>query len=128
MSIEYAINVELASRSKFLSFYIGRQDQHTAEICAYLSTRAEWILDHAPQLLVEQKSPGDSTTISTKETVFSKRVYVYHETYLPQEKTVPLTALYRKNSLSGIFRSSDYLSTKKMDATVLKLRKEQPTR
>ncbi|HTS08517.1 MAG TPA: hypothetical protein VMP68_23320, partial [Candidatus Eisenbacteria bacterium] len=125
ISVQYAIDVELSTRSKFLTFYVAREDQHTAEICEYLATHYQWILDNAPQLLVEQKIPGDSGTMSTKEAVFSKRIYIYHETYLPAGETVKLTSFYEKKGLSAIFRSTDYLSTKKMEANLLKLRKEQ---
>jgi hypothetical protein len=125
ISVQYSINVEPALRTKFLSFYIGRQDQHTAEICEYLSGHYQWILDNAPQLQIEQKNPGDSGTTSTKEAVFSGRVFVYHETYLPAEVTVKLTETYKTRGVSAIFRSTDYLSTKKMEANILKLRKEQ---
>jgi hypothetical protein len=75
ISVQYGIYAELALRTKFLGFYIGRQDQHTAEICAYLVDHYQFILDKTPQLLIEQKTPGDSGTISTKETVFSNRIY-----------------------------------------------------
>jgi len=124
ISVEYSINTDLGSRSKFLSFYIARQE-HTSDICEYLARQYKFILDHAPQLLVEQKSPGDSGTISTKEAVFSNRIYIYHETYLPAETTVKLTAIYKDHSVSAIFRSTDYLSTKRMEATLQKLRRDQ---
>jgi hypothetical protein len=125
ISVQYAINVEPALRTKFLSFYIGRQDHHTAEICEYLSEKYRWILDNAPQLLIEQKNPGDSGTTSTKDAQFSGRIFVYHETYLPAEVTVKLTGIYKTRGLSAIFRSTDYLSSKKMEANLLKLRKGQ---
>ena len=125
ISVQYAINVELALRSKFLSFYVGRQDQHTAEICRYLADHFRFVLDSAPQLLIEQKTPGDSGTISTKEAVFSDRIYVYHETYLPAETTVALSNRYRHHGISAIFRSVDYLATKKLEASVRKLRRTQ---
>lgn len=117
ISVEYSVNTELALRSKFLSFYIPRHD-HTAAICRYLAQQHEFVLDKAPQLLVEQKSPGDSRTISTKEAVFTGRIYVYHETYLPAEETVKLSSFYERLGLSGIFRSTDYRSTKVLEAKV----------
>ncbi len=117
ISVEYLINTELALRSKFLSFYIPRHD-HTAAICRYLAQQHEFVLDKAPQLLVEQKSPGDSRTISTKEADFTGRIYVYHETYLPAEETVKLSSFYERLGLSGIFRSTDYRSTKVLEAKV----------
>ena len=125
IKVQYGINVELASRSKFLSFYIDRQDQRTAPICEYLATKHQWLLDNAPQMLIEEKTPGDSGTVSTKEAVFSKRIYIYHETYLPAETAVKLTDFYNKLGLSAIFRSTDYLSTKKLEANLVKVRKEQ---
>lgn len=122
ISVQYGLHVELALRTKFLVFYIGRQDQHTAEICTYLANHYQFILDKSPQLLIEQKAPGDSGTISTKEAVFSNRIYIYHETYLPAEATVQITKLYEQRGLSVILRSVDYLSNKKMEAEVRRLR------
>jgi hypothetical protein len=90
--VEYSINTDLQSRSKFLNFYISQQEQ-TDEICAYFAGQFKFVLERAPQLLVEEKYPGDSGTVSTKEAVFSNRIYIYHETYLPPEKTVQLTAV-----------------------------------
>ncbi|MFQ5696057.1 MAG: hypothetical protein ACE5HB_08715, partial [Terriglobia bacterium] len=77
-----------------------------------------FILEKAPQLLIEQKNPGDSSTVSTKEAVFSNRIFVYHETYLPPEKTVELAKVYSGRGVSVIFRSVDYLATKKLEAKV----------
>lgn len=123
INVQYGINVDLASRSKFLTFYVGRQDLHTAEICAYLADHYQFILDKAPQLFVEQKTPGDSGTISTGEAIFSRRIYIYHETYLPDATRVELTNLFTHRGLSVILRSTDYLSNKKLEAQLQKLRK-----
>jgi len=54
INVHYSINVQLAARSKFLAFYIGRQDQHTAEICSYLAHHFRFVLDKAPQLLINE--------------------------------------------------------------------------
>src|SRR5439155_2550942 len=104
---------------------IGRQDQHTAEICSYLAHHFRFVLDKAPQLLINEKLPGESGTVSTKEAVFSGRVYVYHESYLPAEETVRLSRIFKNEGVSAIFRSVDYLSTKRSEATVRMLRTQQ---
>jgi len=121
ISVQYSINVELAQRTKFLAFYIPRQE-HTAEICQYLSNQYNFVLDKAPQLLIEQKVPGESSVTSTKEAVFSKRIFIYNETYLSEAQTVKLTEIYRNLGASVIFRGIDYLANKKLEATVKKLR------
>jgi hypothetical protein len=69
-------------------------------------------------MMVKQKTPGDSGTIDTADTKFSGRVYVYHETYLSPEDTVALTQLYKDAGLSAIFRSTDYLAVRKLEAKV----------
>jgi len=124
ISVQYGIHVDLALRSKFLTFYIDRQDQHTAGTCTWLAEQYQFILDNAPQLLVEQKQPGDSGTTSTKESVFSNRIYIYHETYLPAETTVNVTKIHSQRGISVILRSTDYLSHKKMEAEVIRLSAE----
>lgn len=117
ISVQYTISTELALRSKFLIFYIPI-NEHTAEICAYLAKQYNFVLDKAPQLQIEQKGVGDSGTISTKEAIFIKRIYVYHETYLDGGTTAKLTKSYAQEGISAIFRSIDYLSTKKLEARV----------
>ena len=114
ISVQYLIAVEPAQRSKFLVFYIPHHGQ-TAAICAYLANQYEFVLDKAPQLLVEQKKVGDSSTTSTSEAIFTNRIFIYHDTYLEAEKTVALTKLYKQKGVSVILRSSDYLSTKKLE-------------
>ena len=104
-------------RSKFLIFYVTA-NEHTADICKYLAKQSTFIFDKAPQMLIEQKGVGDSGTTSTKEAVFTRRIYVYHETYLDAETTVAITKTYAQEGISVILRSIDYLSTKKLEARV----------
>lgn len=125
VSVDYEIVYSLPNRSKFISFYVHRQDSSTKEICAYLVKNAQWVLENAPQLLIEEKVPGDSSTISTKETVFSRRVYIYHETYLPVEAIAEINAYSKAQNISDILRSIDYLDGKKRDAMLLKERREK---
>ena len=117
ISVQYAILIELSTRSKFLAFYVP-QNEHTAGICAYLAKHYNFVLDKAPQLLIDEKAPGDSGTISTREAIFTKRIYIYHESYLDADTTVRLTGDYSKEGLSVIFRSTDYLYTKKLEYRV----------
>jgi hypothetical protein len=117
ISVQYTIATDLALRSKFLIFYVLPND-HTAGIIAYLAKQYNFVLDKAPQLQIAQKGLGDSGTISTKEAIFTKRIYVYHETYLDAGTTVELTRIYAKEGISVIFRSTDYLSSKKLEARV----------
>ena len=116
ISVQYSIDVELTARSKFLIFYVPANEQQTPGICAYLAKQFQFVLDNAPaQLLVNQKGVGDSGIISTKEAVFTKRIYVYHETFLDAETTVGLTKLFEQQGASVILRSLDYASTKRME-------------
>ena len=117
IQIQYTIATELELGGKFLIFYIPSSG-HTAGICAYLAKQYNFVLDKAPQLLVEQKGVGDSGTTSTKEAIFTRRIFIYHETYLDAETTVALTKDFAENGASAIFRSSDYLSTKKLEARI----------
>jgi hypothetical protein len=113
ISVQYSIDTDLELRSKFLAFYVSPSEQHTGEICAYLADHYTFVLNKAPQLEVMQKGVGDSGTISTKEALFTNRIYIYHETYLDAEETVRLAKLYEQKSISAIFRSTDYASTKR---------------
>lgn len=128
ISVQYGIHYDLPARAKFLSFYVSRDDAHTADTCAYLSRQCDWLLQNATQVLIKEKLPGESNTVSTEETVFSKRVFIYHETYLSDEVTVNLTKMYKRHGLSVIFRGPGYLSTKRMEANIIKLRTKNGVR
>lgn len=119
--IEYSIVVDLAARTKYLSFYIPSTDA-TAYICANLAQQYKFFLDKAPQLLITEKGPGDSGATSTAETIFSGRIYIYHVTYLASAEIVELTKAYERRNLSVIFRDLDYLTNKKMAAKIRQLR------
>lgn len=126
--VQYGIHYDLPARAKFLSFFVGRDDAHTADTCAYLARQCDWLLRNATQLLIKEKLPGESNSVSTEETVFSGRVFIYHETYLPEDATVGLTKLYKSHGLSVVFRGTGYLSTKRMEANIIKLRSQKGVR
>jgi len=73
------------------------------------------------------KNPGDSGTVSDAEAVFTNRIYIYHETYLPAETTVKLAALYKEHHISVILRSVDYLAATREQATSERLKRELAT-
>jgi hypothetical protein len=119
ISVQYAILISLSTRSKFLSFYV-LQSNETAKICASLANDYGFVLDKATQLLLTENEPGSSGTVSTKEAVFTRRIYIYHETYLDAGTTAKLVEFYSHKGLSVILRSIDYLYTKKLEYRIQK--------
>lgn len=118
IEVQYEIAIDLTQRSKLIAFYV-KAHPNERDICSYLAKQYKYVLDNAPaQLMVEQKGVGDSSVTTTKEAIFTGRVYIYHETYLDAETTVALTKEFSMNDAAAIFRSVDYLSTKRLEAKV----------
>ena len=101
-------------KSKFLTYYISAAE-NTAEFCSWLATQADAVLNEGVQFDYTTKVPGDSGTLSTRGEVFSGNVYIYHETYMPEEAMVTLTKRFKDHKQLVIFRSIDYLYTKKLE-------------
>ena len=70
---------------------------------------------------VAQKVPGESEEITSKQLVFSERIYVYHETYLSPEEVIDLRNGFQKLGGTILFRSADYLANRKLEAKVKQL-------
>lgn len=117
ISVQYAILISLSTRSKFLAFYVPKNVE-TAKICATLANDYNFVLNKTTQVLITEKEPGSSGTVSTKEAIFTRRIYIYHETYLDTETTAKLMEFYSRKGLSVILRSVDYLYTKKLEYRV----------
>lgn len=108
-------------RARLITYYVP-DSPFAYDICIYLSKQKSFVLEKTPQFDFESRTPGESSTISTKDLPFTGRVYVYHETFLSPEQTVALTKIYRDQDQYVVFRGSEYLSSKKLEMKVVKLR------
>ena len=121
--VEYAILTNATDRSKFLEYYVSEKTADlTFGACAYLAKQAKFLFDNAMQMQITSKAVGDSAEISTNDLPFSGRVFVYHEAYLPPERSVDLTKIYAKHGEFLVLRSIDYLTNKKLEEKVKALR------
>jgi hypothetical protein len=123
--VEYAIVRRLESATKFLSFYI-LPTAETSHVCASLADKynvalGDWLEGRTDAI----KTPGDSEQVTSQDLVFTKRIYIYHETYLSPEQIIDVRNAYKRQGITVILRSGDYLANRKLDAKVNRLEKRR---
>lgn len=126
--LNVSIFTDPASSSKFLAFYIPLQEPKRGSamgLALLIKREYQWVLDNAPSndLTVTTRTPGDSDTITDKEAVFSKRIYIYHENFMPPKEIAELEDEYKRSGLSVDFRGPDYFAYRKEQAIADRLRK-----
>jgi hypothetical protein len=117
--IGYAIVEQLDTATKFLAFYI-RYSNETSDLAAVLADRYQDYLNSNTTERFTAKVPGDSEELDSRDLVFSKRIYIYHENYLSPEDTIKVRNAYRRQGISVIFRSVDYLAMRQLQAQLTK--------
>jgi len=126
--LNVSIFTDPTSSSKFLAFYIPLQEPRRGSpsgLALLIKEKYQWVLDNAPSndLTVTTRTPGDSDTITDKEAVFSKRIYVYHENFMPPKDIVALEDEYKRSGLTVDFRGPDYFAYRKEQAIADRLKK-----
>ena len=117
---EYIIVRSPTFNSKFLAYYLSATDD-TRRVCEWLATHMDSVLNDGVQMSYTTKVPGDSAERSTGAQVFTGYVYLYHESHLADDAVVSLTKLFADNRQSVIFRSIDYLYTKKLEMKLARM-------
>jgi hypothetical protein len=117
--IDYAIVKQLDTATKFLIFYIPHSDK-TSTFCKFLASKYQDYMNSDRSVRFTAKAPGNSDELDSRDLVFSKRIYIYHETDLPPKALAKIQTAYRKRGISVILRSLDYLTTVRLQAQVSK--------
>lgn len=96
------------SRTRFMGFYIPHSD-HTYQICVLISNEYKKILDKLASVFnVTNIIPGESAGTTSNELVFSRRIYIYHDTDLSLQQKASIEQLFKSKELSVIFRGTDF--------------------
>ena len=113
--VGYEVIDQLGPSTRFLAFYI-RPSSETVGLATAISYRYQIALDSWIQKgTFSTQNPGDSEQMTSKTLTFTKRIYIYHETYIPLLDKVKISDSFRARGLSVILRSSDYLTSKRME-------------
>jgi hypothetical protein len=119
--IEYRIVRQLTMGTKILLLYIPPTDE-TPHLCVTLSYHYDVALaDFMEGRTDAIKIPGDSEQMTTQDSVLSKRMFIYNETYLSPEQVIKSSKAFKKRSITVILRSSDYLANRRLEAKVKRL-------
>jgi hypothetical protein len=119
--VEYVVVRQVETGTKFLKFYILYTSE-TERICKDLADKYEFALNSFLEGRVDtQKTPGDAEAISSNNLTFSKRIFIYHETYLSPEQVIAVRTTYEGRGLTVVLRSTDYLDNQRLKAKVKQL-------
>ena len=115
--VDYTIVSQLGTATKFLVFYVWPTSE-IFDVCAALSSKDQVLLNDRMinWKTTAKAATGDSEAASSEDTVFSKRVFIYHENYLALGQIIKIQTVFKKRGLSVILRGSDYLENQKLQA------------
>jgi hypothetical protein len=123
--IEYRIVRQLTRGTKVLLLYI-LPTAETPHLCVSLADHYDVALGDFMEGRTEAiKLPGDSEQMTTQDTVLSKRIFIYHETYVSPQQAIDSSEAFKKKGISVILRSSDYLENRRLQAKVKLLEKRR---
>jgi hypothetical protein len=118
IDVESIVIWQLETGIEFITFYIPYTND-THDICvSWVARNYQSIMQDTHKMGAAQKRPGESEQTTAKQLVFSKRLYVYHETYLSPEEISDLRNGFQQLGVTILFRSTDYLANRKLEAKV----------
>jgi hypothetical protein len=120
IKIESTVIWQLETGTEFVMLYVP-YTKYTSEVCIYLRNEYKRVIEEAGKSEAGAKTPGESEQVSSRKLVFSNRVFIYHEAYLSPEQILEIKNFYP--DVTPLFRSTDYLATRKLEAKVAKLEK-----
>lgn len=115
--IEECAVINLETNTKLIEVYIPYFED-TYGVCVTVANTYEKVLAQADEFVMSQKPWGGSALHSSKEAVFSKTIFIYHESEMRPEQIGDLTKLFDAKGLHVDFRGSSYLSFRKMQAQI----------
>jgi len=111
INITAKLYFDFMAKSKFMSFYIPRSP-HTYQSCYNLVDNYETIMQDI-ELGGEVLGGLANEQTSSRELIFSGRIYIYHEDTLSLQQLTTLGGLYQSKGLSVVFRGPGFLIPQK---------------
>ncbi|MEO6103595.1 MAG: hypothetical protein ABIP44_08155 [Pseudoxanthomonas sp.] len=106
--VEVRLCYNFSSNSKALLFYFPKSNR-AFSACEHLASYARDIINKIDSAgTVEQKMPSDLSFESSKDLVFTGKVYIYIENEFSLEELGRLEGAYKANCLSPVFRGITY--------------------
>jgi hypothetical protein len=119
--VKDSVYLDYNANIKFYSFYIPKSpDNQSFNFCTHLAKEYPNIISKlSDSVTTSAKDPGDPL-ISSRDLVFSGRIYLYHEDEMTLKQKAELEDLFKANGASIIFRGLDYLQTKWLENSIPK--------
>ncbi|HLJ22226.1 MAG TPA: hypothetical protein VKU84_18605, partial [Stellaceae bacterium] len=124
LDVEFRILSSIAANSDFIAVYIPMTTD-PIPVCRYFADACQQIYDElkAP-ILASARNPGDPNAGKSKNLVFSRRIYLYHENEISLEQMSVLSASYRARELDVQFRGPAYRETRSQQQLATPVRKQ----
>lgn len=109
LNIDAQEYMDLEAKTKFLGFYIPFSNKSYAA-CEVLSEYYKKCMDDLDSSIeVRGGHIADSARTSSRDLMFSNRIYIYHENNFSLQELAILERLYQSRGLSVVFRGDAYL-------------------
>ena len=127
--VNFSIYFDFNANSKFYSFYIPKSpDSQSFNFCTHLAKEYPNIINKVSEsVTTSTKDPG-GPLISSRDLVFSGRIYLYHEDEMTLKQRAELEDLFKASGASVIFRGLDYQQTRWLQDAVPKNEPSGPSR
>jgi hypothetical protein len=119
--VKVSISFDYNANIKFYSFYVPKSpDNQSFNFCTHLAKEYPNIINKISEsVTTSAKEPG-GPLISSRDLVFSGRIYLYHEDEMTLKQKAELEDLFKANGASVIFRGLDYQQTRWLQDSVPK--------
>lgn len=104
------VYLDFAAKTKFVGYFISMSTPSPYDVCKFLSEMPkETIKDFDNIAEVQGGHTTEISMTSSKDLVFSGRVYIYHENNFSLQELASLEQLYKEKESSVLFRGISYL-------------------
>jgi hypothetical protein len=119
IAAKVSVYSDYIANSKFYSFYIPKSPVNQSfDVCTRLAKEYPNIINKiSDSVITSTKEPG-GPSISSRDLVFSGRIYLYHENDMSLKQKAELEDLFKANGAHIIFRGPDYQQTRLLQDAV----------
>ncbi len=108
LTIQLKIVNDFTVKSKFVGFYVPTSDK-TFSHCVNLANNYKKFLSFLDERITLEGGLAYERPTNSRELKFTGRIFIYHETYLLAEQKNSLEKLFKRNRVSLMLRSVDYV-------------------
>lgn len=128
LNIPCRLLTNLGARSKFLAVFVSYMETDDAiGICNYVARDATHIIEQLGKVVsFSSLGAGDTSEATSANVVFTRTIYVYHETNFSLQQLAALESEFHAQNLAVVFRGHSYHVLNWRDGRVRRMTPQQP--